>query len=266
MWGYETFAREHSAIPLYRGWTGTTFLTTSGDFLFLDEEGDAPTIRYDVDESTQLVSLAIAAEYFSTLANLLPPRLDPTATCSACGGTGKVHVRNATGPLLCGECNGVGWRGSIDRSSWLEAAESARYPTFEEAIEQFSRFARSQGHFGILKLITSLDAFFIRRVLFVRIPRQGDAVVQSRKVYLRAARRRLGVLIASAGTLRDGTLLVYVGSPIDTVDAMDRMYPDGLKLTVLTSPREIRLIGRFRWWFLSRFARNLIGTQGEHFL
>src|SRR5258708_40092505 len=114
--GYEDFAREHSALPLYRGWSGTTFLTASGSFLFLDEETPAPTIRPETDEHSQIMSLVAGVENFPALANLLPARSTEAENCETCGGNGKLPI--GSGSIFCGGCSGVGWLGRLGRAGW----------------------------------------------------------------------------------------------------------------------------------------------------
>jgi hypothetical protein len=51
-YGEADFAKKHQALPLYAGWTGTTYLTTSGEFWFHNCEYDPPRIENDLNESS----------------------------------------------------------------------------------------------------------------------------------------------------------------------------------------------------------------------
>src|SRR5262249_51030455 len=87
---------------------------------------------------------------------------------------------------------------------------------------------------------------FDRQTMFVAIPDQQAAIAQAQHQYAAAARRRLGVLLAVAGRLRDGGFIAHVSSPASAEEAVNHMYPDGLKLSILSPLHEARSIVRCR--------------------
>src|SRR5438128_286548 len=103
------FSEHHQAFPLYAGWTGTTYLTTSGEFWFRNFEYDPPRIERDLNDSSKLVALVLAAEVHPQLTVLLPSRPADATSCSECGGKGRITIGTLSN-IICGRCSGLGWR------------------------------------------------------------------------------------------------------------------------------------------------------------
>jgi hypothetical protein len=134
----------------------------------------------------------------------------------------------------------------LRRMPWLRVAEqpdaTSTYPDsnssgvhyvhFDDALTKFEAFARAQGVAEQVVLISSDDAFVIRGELYVRIPEQKAAYRVAMEAYKNAARRRLGVVIAAAGRLSTGGVVIYVYGPQDPSEAELLMFSDGLKLSL----------------------------------
>jgi hypothetical protein len=82
---------------------------------------------------------------------------------------------------------------------------------FEEAVEQFREFLRTQGHSGPLQWITPDDVAFWCGELFV-LPR-SDAEAHARHVFNRAQGRGFGVSMEAIG------ICFFVFAPEDAEDA-----------------------------------------------
>ena len=243
-------------MPLYHGWTGTVFLTTSGEFIFRDEEADPPAIRPETDESTRLISLAIGAEQYELLANLLPERPLHEENCELCAGSGRTRLPNGSS-LLCNQCSSLGWLGRIEPTQWKEEISDpkASYVPFDEAISRFMSFASTQGLEGELVFIENSDVAIVRRQMYVRFPNQINAWKRAREAYRVAARNRRGVLIAAACKLPEHRLGVYVYGPRSVSEAVESLFPDGLKLSVPAEPSIAVLVGGLRFQVLRTLQR-----------
>jgi hypothetical protein len=217
-------AAELRAVPLYRGWTGTIFLTTSGAFLFRDEERDPVSIRTESDRALQVLALAEGAQQFPILVNLLPKRGRDGRDCDECGGTGRIQLRNTTSWMYCGKCHGLGWPSELPEPLIVPQVGSAEasYLPFDEALAKFVAFAASQGISG--------DPVFISADS-VREPDQNAARDRAKQAYEEAARRRLGVAIFAV-VLSETSFGVCVCGPKDADEAERLLFPDGLKLSV----------------------------------
>jgi hypothetical protein len=230
------------AVPLYRGWYGTIFLTTSGEFLFRDEESDPVTVRAEGDPRLQVLALVDGVQRFPILVNLLPARANDRQDCDECGGTGRMYPRNATSWMFCGQCHGLGWPGELQFPLPEVGAADAPYPPFDDALAKFVAFAESRGILHETVFVSGDDAFRIRGELYVCLPEQQVARSRAKQAYEDAARRRLGVVISTIG-VADGRLAFYIYGPKNADEAERLMFPDGLKLSVPQVARSIRTIG-----------------------
>ena len=255
------------ALPLYRGWTGTVYLTTSGEFLFHDEEIDPPQIRPEDDEHHQIVALVEGASRFPMLANFFPERPVADEGCERCEGTGRLRRRNATGWFYCPECHGLGWHGRIQAPLKLQDVErdEPRYATFGDVVRAFERFIQGEGVTGRVVFARRSDITIIGRRVFVRRRASGAGYAHAADKYEAAMRRRLGVGLALACRLPNGEVLGYVYGPTSMEEASRLMYPDGVRYSVPTELREGTEIG---WWratvleFLRRNVAAIRDTQG----
>ena len=102
-------AREQRAVPIYAGWTGTTFLRTDGEFFTLDQEDHPGEFFPETNEYWQIATLATAGRRDPDFASLLPERKTAASDCSACSGKGFVMLGEKPLDVTCGECAGLGW-------------------------------------------------------------------------------------------------------------------------------------------------------------
>jgi len=251
------FARDFRAIPLYRGWTGTIFLTTSGEFLFREEERDPPSVTAENDQGMQVLALACGTEQFPILSNLLPARTMDRQDCTTCNGTGRVWPRNITSWLYCNECHGLGWSGDLHHPLPVHelGSERASYLSFDDAVVKFLRFAAGQGIYGNPVFIRASDSFLVRGKILVRVREQAEARSHTLRAYNQAARRRLGVLISAAAVLPKNRLAIYVYGPADSDEAERLMFHDGLKLSVPQTIRRGMAIGPPAQFVLRKLQR-----------
>ena len=121
------------------------------------------------------------------------------------------------------------------------------YPAFEDAIAQFRSFLRQQGWPGSLAWV-GRSAVVLWKDRLVVAPGLLSAERRAQCAYQLGCRKKLGVLLA--GMSFDSELsYCYVWSPNSEVEAQHRLMPDGLKMSVASSPAPvIRSSGlRFRW-------------------
>lgn len=258
VWDDAEFAAQHQAVPLYAGWIGTTYLTTSGEFWFRNCEYDPPHIENDLNESSKIVALVVAAERHPALVRLLPPRPATAIDCDACGGGGRITFGTVSN-IICGECSGLGWR----PASALR--ETGSYPTFDVALAKFRAFAGELGHPTTLTFLSPEHALLIGDQLFVTAGSLcSDAVARSS--YERAVGCRFGVTVGALGELPDGRLGAYIYGPATENEAERLMYPNGLKMTIPERKTRVRVVGRARMWLLRlRHARRVTERTREYF-
>ena len=259
-YGDAEFAERHQALPLYAGWTGTTYLTTSGEFWFRNCEYDPPRIENDLNESSKLVALVLAAEHHPQLVALLPPRPDDAPDCDACDGRGQITVVNVSN-IICGQCSALGWRNvpggrPLDRSF---------YPSFDDALARFRSFAGEHGLGTNLVFVSAEHALLVSDQLSIT----ADALqpdVSTRQIYERAVARRLGVALGAVGELPDRRLGVYVYGPSTENEAERLMYPNGLKMTIPERNTSVRVVGNAKMWLMRlRHARRNAQRTREFF-
>jgi len=180
---HDRTAASLNAVPLYHGWTGTVYLTTTGHFLFRDEEIDPPETRPEADEHLQLVSLVEGANRFPILANLFPDRPSDDNTCERCEGTGRFYPRNVTGWLYCPECHGLGWQGHIRIPLELHdfTIDEPKYVSFAKAARRFEAFLQEQGVIGRVVFVPRTDITILGRKAFLGRGQQEIAMPKLRK-------------------------------------------------------------------------------------
>lgn len=260
VWGDADFARQHHALPLYAGWTGTTYLTTSGEFWFRNCEYDPPRIENDLNESSKLVALVLATERHPALVRLLPQRPATAMDCDDCGGRGQIAV-GAVSNIICGQCSALGWRSA----STTRNKDEDTYPTFEVAVAMFRTFAGGQGHPTSLVFISPEHALLIGDQLFITAESLRSDLA-ARSSYERAVGSRLGVGIGALGELHDGRLATYIYGPATENEAERLMYPSGLKMTIPERKIRVHVVGRARMWLLAvRHARRVAERTREYF-
>jgi hypothetical protein len=243
-YGDADFAERHLALPLYAGWTGTTYLTTSGEFWFRNCEYDPPRIENDLNDSSKLVALVSGAEHHPQLAALLPSRSDDATDCDDCDGRGQITVGNVSN-IICGQCSGLGWRAPVDGRPGGDAS----YPSFPEALAKFRSFARTHGFSTDLVFVSVEHARLIGDQLYVTVE-AFHSEAAARTIYERAVGCRLGVAVGGVGEIPDGRLGVYVYGPSTENEAERLMYPNGLKITIPERKIFVRLIGGLKMWLL----------------
>lgn len=254
------FAVRHRALPLYAGWVGTTYLTTSGDFWFRNCEYDPARIENDLNESSKLVALVVAAERYPELNGLLPARAEDAVDCERCAGKGRITFGELSN-VICGWCAALGWR-TADGGLPTDVAS---YPSFEQALARFGAFANEQGRGGDLVFLAAEHALLVGDELFVTaaaIRTPSDV----RQDYERAVARRLGVAIGAAGTLTDGRLGVYLYGPSTESESERLMYPNGLKMMIPEQDVTVHIIGKAKMWLLRRrYGRRAAARTREYF-
>jgi hypothetical protein len=260
IFGDAAFAKRNQALPLYAGWTGTTYLTTSGEFWYRNHEYDPPRIEHDLNTGSKLVALVLAAERFPALMRLLPTRPPDAVDCGDCGGRGQITV-GAVSNIICGQCSALGWRLPHNRKD----AEGGAYPTFEDALAKFRRFASDHGLPTNLAFVTGDEALLIGDQLYVSVQAfASDA--DARAAYERAVARRFGVAIGAVGELPDGRLAAYVYAPTTEREAERLMYPNGLKMTLPERGVAVRVASPLRMSFLRlRYASRVAERTREYF-
>ena len=259
-YGDAEFAERHQALPLYAGWTGTTYLTTSGEFWFRNCEYDPPRIERDLNEASKLVALVLAAEHHPQLVALLPSRPDDVPSCDACDGRGQITVGNVAN-IVCGQCSALGWR----RVPIGRSLDDGFYPAFDRALAKFRSFASEHGLGTDFVFISAEHALLVGDQLYITAEALQPEV-PTRQIYERAVAHRLGVALGAVGELPDRRLGVYVYGPSTENEAERLMYPDGLKMTVPERNIKVRVVGNTRMWLLRlRYERRNGERTREYF-
>jgi len=244
-----TFARRHSALRLYAGWTGAIYLTTTGQFLFVDEEANPPRIETDLNTKSEVLALVVASETFPELAKLLPLRPCGATTCCQCDGTGRV-ILGATHSLVCGQCTGLGWLWSEQ----ADAEDDGDYPQFETAVARFRSFASGHGHGSNLRFVDCSKVLVLRCGLYARIDSPAISTANARIVYEAAVARRLGVQISAIAKVASGELLAFIYGPDTISQAEALMYPNGLKMSIPLALPAARVVGSATFEILRIFG------------
>ncbi len=258
-YGDAEFAERYQALPLHAGWTGTTYLTTSGEFWFRNCEFDPPRIENDLNEASKLVALVLAAEHHPQLVALLPPRPDDAPACDACDGRGQITVGNVSN-IICGQCSALGWQVPGGRTR-----DHGFYPSFDRALAQFRSFIGKHGLGTDFAFISAEHALLVGDQLYITAEAlQPD--VSTRQIYERAVARRLGVALGAVGELPKRRLGVYVYGPTTENEAERLMYPDGLKMTIPERNIKVRVVGNAKMWLLRlRHGRRNARRTREYF-
>jgi hypothetical protein len=259
-YGEADFAQKYQALPLYAGWTGTTYLTTAGEFWFRNCEYNPPRIENDLNESSKLVSLVLAAERHPQLASLLPSRPDGAINCDECDGKGQITIGNVSN-LICGQCSALGWR----TSAVEPRDDQSSYPPFEQALAKFRSFASEHGLATELVFLTAENALLIGDQLYMTVEALRSPA-GAREAYEHAVGRRLGVAVGALGELPDRRLAAYVYGPSTENEAERLMYPDGLKMTIPERNIVVRFVGRTKMWLLQfRYGGRVAERTREYF-
>src|ERR1051325_2302413 len=250
------FARRHSAVPLYPGWAGTIYLTTRGQFWFVDQEASPTRIETDLNAESEILALLLASERFPQLIKLLLRRGDGATTCSQCHGAGRVPVA-ALPDLVCAHCTGLGWLSP----EYTHSEHDGDHPSFETAMARFRSFMSAQGHGGELRVIDASEVLILGRQLYATIGSLAISVVRAQNVYQAAVVRKLGVQIGAIARTTSGELLASIYGPNTISEAEALMYPPGLKMSIPVELPSVRVVGSrtfqmLRFWSGNRAQRK----------
>lgn len=259
-YGDADFAERHQALPLYAGWTGTTYLTTSGEFWFRNCEYVPPRIENDLNDASKLVAMVLAAERHPPLVALLPRRPEDATDCDACDGRGQITIGDVSN-IICGQCSALGWR----QAASAPLFGPGFYPSFDQARTKLVSFAGQHGLATDLVFISAEHALLVGDQLYVTAEAlQPD--IAARQLYEGAVARRLGVALGAVGELPNRRLGVYVYGPSTENESERLMYPDGLKMTIPERNIKVRIVGNTRMWLLRlRHAGRCAERTREYF-
>jgi hypothetical protein len=107
------------------------------------------------------------------------------------------------------------------------------YPTFTEAIVRFRTFASSQEAPTEVMFLKPEDVVVSGEYVTVRRPSQRERLEHARATYDSAVRHQFGVEIAGVISC-ENWLGCYVYAPATDEESIERMMPDGLKLSIRT--------------------------------
>ena len=140
------------------------------------------------------------------------------------------------------------------------------YPSFNEAIEQFREFAKSQALPSDLMFLRPDDVVVSGEYATIQRPPEKARLEEARAAYEDAVRRRWGVEIA--GVIACSPLLgCYVYAPASDQESIERLMPDGLKLSVRTPLIKGVFGGRLLWGLLRwRERRHPASLERKAFL
>jgi hypothetical protein len=126
------------------------------------------------------------------------------------------------------------------------------YPTFHEAEAQLRDFLGSNKWPTEIAWIRVGDVATLGSGLILHPSINGD--LHAVKVYQEGIQKNLGIQLQ--GICCDGhRSYCLVWGPSDDTEAEYALMPQGLKLSVLVSPRHVKVArGRLLWWWLRRKA------------
>jgi hypothetical protein len=121
------------------------------------------------------------------------------------------------------------------------------YPPFQEAVVRFRSFLNDQGLRGPIGWIFPSDVCLVAGGWVIR-PRLQEIVLEEiATAYQQAFSRRLGVQFGVL-CLEGEVAWSYIFCPTDQTEALRCMMPDGLKLSVPTSPDKARKVKNDGEW------------------
>jgi hypothetical protein len=116
---------------------------------------------------------------------------------------------------------------------------------FDEAVQQFREFLRTQGHSGPLQWIAPIDVAFWCGDLLI-LPRSG-AEAHAYDVFNRAQERGFGVSIEAVAKL-DHSICCFVYAPNDAEEAAQRFVAPPVTMKVRQDLRPAQAPSRLLWW------------------
>ena len=128
------------------------------------------------------------------------------------------------------------WAGAFEKGvdcSDMNEHSGASYPSFAEAIEQFRAFVRGQGMDRDVVHVNDKDIVVVGRDWFVRRMDTERSTASARATYETAVARGMGVSLAGV-CLVGSAVGVHIYGPVDQDEAERLMYPNGLKLSLVT--------------------------------
>lgn len=135
------------------------------------------------------------------------------------------------------------------------------YPTFGEAIEQFRAFAASQKVPSELLFLKVDDVVVSGDCATIRRPPERERRDEARTKYENAVRQRWGVELKGIISCEQ-FLGCYVYSPASDEESIERLMPDGLKLSILT-PLLKGVFGARLLWAMLRWRERGHPTSVE---
>ena len=103
--------RTSGALPVYAGMGATLLLRPDGEILCFPCDSPGAPVP-ESDPVWRLIAVVVVAETYPELRPLLPVRPFETPDCQPCAGTGRFRIGESDrrSGVICGECNGLGWR------------------------------------------------------------------------------------------------------------------------------------------------------------
>jgi hypothetical protein len=116
---------------------------------------------------------------------------------------------------------------------------------FEQSVEQFREFLRTQGHSGPLLWIRPNDVAFWCGELLIRPRIVAEA--HAKEVFERALERGFGVSVEAVAKL-DHSICCFVFAPDDQEDAADSFVAPPLTMKVRQDLKHAQQPSRLLWW------------------
>jgi hypothetical protein len=137
--------------------------------------------------------------------------------------------------------------------------------TFDEASEEFQRFARSNGYPDRLYWISKGDRVFLRRRLFVRFT-GSDGRAEASQHFRDASVRTFGVCLRAVSTL-EGRTVCIVYAPQSSQEAHERMIPPNeVKYMAHHPPLPAAAVRSWLWWMLLRACARVSRRSADWIL
>ena len=129
------------------------------------------------------------------------------------------------------------------------------YPSFTEAETRFREFVRAHRIHDQIIHVSTDDLVVLDGEWFARRIDADSARRRARETYERAVRHGRGVSLTGHCLLHEA-ICVHVYGPVDEDESERLMYPNGLKLSIVTHLPSLNVVGRVRWAVLR--GRQLI--------
>lgn len=134
------------------------------------------------------------------------------------------------------------------------------YPAFEQAVEEFRSFLKSEDLPEEIAWVNPDDAVLINKRIVIRMPDANIARSRALSDYLRGCRRGLGVELGVLCQI-NVSVCCFVYMPQDEDEAARHLMPNGLKLTHPVPVPNALIVTNCLEWLLAKWLSRRWHSQ-----